>query len=72
MGCEFRKPLRNNPDLKNRPSSHTYVKNSPINIRDALYVGRTEAAQTYFGVKREEEILYVDIISVYPYICNNG
>jgi len=33
-GCEFRKLLRDNPDLKNEQSSHLYVKYSPINIRD--------------------------------------
>jgi len=34
-GCEFRKLLCDNPDLKNELCSHPYVKYSPVNIRDA-------------------------------------
>jgi G:T-mismatch repair DNA endonuclease (very short patch repair protein) len=44
-GCRFRKLLRENPGLENELSSHPYLKNSPINIRDALYGGRTEASE---------------------------
>ena len=44
-GCQFRKLLRENPGLENEPTSHPYVKNSPINIRDALYGGTTEATK---------------------------
>jgi hypothetical protein len=71
-GCEFRKLLRENPGLENELSSHPYVKNSPINIRDALYGGRTEATKTWYRVKEGEEIRYVDVISLYPYICKYG
>jgi G:T-mismatch repair DNA endonuclease (very short patch repair protein) len=35
-GCEFRKQLRDNPDLERVLDSHTYVKNSPLVARDAL------------------------------------
>ena len=72
MGCEFIKPLCDNPDLKNDASSHPYVKNSPINIRDVLYGGRTEVTKTYYRVKLGEEIHYVDVISLYLYICKYG
>jgi hypothetical protein len=41
------------------------VKNSPINIRDALYGGRTEAAKMWYKAKQGEEIHYVDVISLY-------
>jgi len=34
-GCEFRKLLRENPDLQNELSLNPYLKNSPLNIRDA-------------------------------------
>ena len=71
-GCEFRKLLLQNPGLQNELSSHPYVKNSPINIRDALYGGRTEATKTYYRVKQGEQVRYVDVISLYPYICNMG
>jgi hypothetical protein len=71
-GCEFRKLLRNTPGLKNELCSHPYVKNAPINIRDALYRDRTEASKTHYRVEEGKEILYVDVISLYPYICKYG
>ena len=71
-GCEFRKLLCDNPELKNELCSHPYVKYSPINIRDASSGGRTEASKTYYRVKQGEEIHYVDVISLYPYICKYG
>ena len=71
-GCEFRKLLHNTPGLENELCSHSYVKNTPINIRDALYGGRTEASKTYYKVKDGEQFRYVDVISLYPYICKYG
>jgi len=47
LGCEFRKLLRNTPGLENELCSHPYIKNVLINIRDALYGGRSEASKTY-------------------------
>jgi len=38
-GCEFRKLLRDTHALGIELCSDPYVKNSPINIRDALYGG---------------------------------
>jgi len=38
-GCEFRKLLSENPGLENELCSLACVKNSPINIRDAMYGG---------------------------------
>ena len=40
--------LRENLGLENEICSYPNVKNSPINIRDALYGGRTEAGKTYY------------------------
>ena len=48
------------------------MKNSPINIRDVLYGVRTEATNAYYRVKEGEKIHYVDVISLYPYICKYG
>jgi len=36
--------------LKMKFARNPYVKNSPINIRDASYGGRTEATKTYYRV----------------------
>jgi hypothetical protein len=50
-GFEFRKPLRDNPGLENELGEHHYVKNSPTNIRDALYGDRTEATKTWYKIR---------------------
>ena len=71
-GCEVRKLLWENHGLKNELSSRPFLKNSPFNIRDALYRSRTEATKTYYKVKQGEKINYVDVISLYPYICKYG
>jgi hypothetical protein len=70
--CEFKKLLRENPGLENELCSHPYVKNSPINIPDALCGGRTETSKTWYRTKQGEAIHYVDVISLYPYICKYG
>jgi hypothetical protein len=64
--------LRKNPGLQIELSSHPYVKNVPINIRDALYGRRTEATKTWYRVKEGVEIRSVDVISLYPYISKYG
>jgi hypothetical protein len=69
--CEYKKHLRNTSGLENELSSLPYVKNTPINIRYALYGYRIEASKTYYRVV-EGEINYVDVISLYPYIRKYG
>jgi G:T-mismatch repair DNA endonuclease (very short patch repair protein) len=71
-GFEFEKQLRETPGLENELCSHPFVTQAPINIRDALYGGRTEATKTYRKAVDGEEIQYVDVISLYPYICKYG
>jgi hypothetical protein len=71
-GCEFEKQLRETPGLENELCSHPFVTQAPINIRDALYGGRTEATKTYRKAVDGEEIQYVDVISLYQYICKYG
>jgi len=68
-GCEIRKLLPENPGLENELYLHPYVKNSPMNIRDALYRGRIKATKIYYRVKEGEKIHYVDVINLCPYIC---
>lgn len=70
--CEFRKLLREHPVLENELCSHPNVRNSTINIRDAMYGYRTESNQTYYRFQEGENIHYVDITCLYPYICKYG
>jgi len=71
-GFAFRKLLRDNPDLKNELSSGPYVKNSPINIRDALYRGRTDATKIYYRVNQGKKSIVWMWTSLYPYIWKYG
>ena len=70
--CEFKKLLCEKPGLENEPCSQAYVKNFPINIRESLYEGTTVPTKTYYIVKEEDKIHYVDVINLYPYICKYG
>jgi len=63
--------LRENAGLENELSSHPYLKNYPLNIRDALYGGRTEDTKTLHR-QAGGKIKYVDVISLYTYICKYG
>jgi len=53
-GCDFRNLLLQNKCLEKELGTLSYVMNSPINIRDALYGGRTEATKTYYRFKKGE------------------
>jgi len=58
--------LKRHPDLK----THPVVLHSPLNTRDALYGGRTEAMRLHYKIREgEETVQYVDVMILYPYIC---
>jgi len=42
---------------------------SPLRKRDALYGSRNEAMRLFYKALENETIKYVDVISLYPYIC---
>ena len=63
----FKKIISENPGIEKELSSHHCLKNSPLNIRDALYGGRTEATKNITKFKMGK-INYLDVISLYPYI----
>ena len=62
--CEFDESgIR--PELRSNP----IVEKSPLKTRDALYGGRTEAMRLHHKARDDETVQYVDVISLYPYIC---
>jgi hypothetical protein len=64
--CEFdRGILASHPELEAYP----IVLHEPLNTRDALYGGRTEAMRLHYKAAEGETIQYVDVMSLYPYIC---
>jgi len=51
--------------------THPIVRHEPMNTRDALYGGRTEAMRVHYKIREDvESVQYCDIMSLYPYICN--
>jgi hypothetical protein len=64
--CEFDKDiLPANPELE----AHLIVLHEPLNTRNALYWGRTEAMRLRYKAAEGETIQYVDVMSLYPYTC---
>jgi len=58
--CEFEPP----EDMKVKE------ERLPLRTRDALYGGRTEAMLLHYQVKEgEETIQYVEVMSLYPWVC---
>jgi len=53
------------PELLTNP----LVRLSALCNRDALYGGRTETMRTHYKERENETVQYVDIMSLYPYIC---
>jgi len=66
--CEFDESgiVRQKPELLNHP----IVRQSPLRTRDVLYGGRTETMRLHYKANdNDETIQYVDVMSLYPYIC---
>ena len=70
--CEFKKEIQDNPELR------LFIKQSPLFTllplipRDAFYGGRTGNTRTYYEVQPGEKIKYVDVCSLYPWVCKYG
>ena len=67
MGMHFDESgiVRQKPELLNHP----IVQQSPLRNRDALYGDRTVAMRLHYRPNNNETIQYVDVMSLYPYIC---
>ncbi len=61
--CEWNK-IKNN--LPNKKELEINAKQQNINVRDALFGGRTEGFKSYYKCKENEKIFYYDIVSLYP------
>ena len=64
--CNFDSEIMlHHPELK----THPVVQHSPLNTRDALYGSRTEAIRLHYKVWERESIQYLDVMSLYPFVC---
>jgi len=50
--------------------THPIVRQTQICTREALYGGWTEAMRLLYKRRENETNQYVDVMSLYPYICN--
>jgi len=49
---------------------HPIVRHVPLNTRDALYGGQTEAMCLHYKIRGgEQTVQYCDVMSLYPFIC---
>ena len=51
-------------------SAQPILQKGPLFTRDALYGGRTEAMRLHYKTREDDTIQYVDVMNLYPYICN--
>ncbi|KAJ8934252.1 hypothetical protein NQ318_008695 [Aromia moschata] len=70
--CEFRRHLQKNEELRVYTENHPLVATTPLNPRDAFYGGRTGNTTEYYKCAPGEKIKYVDVCSLYPWVCKYG
>ena len=72
--CEFKQIQRNNNNNKINEylKNHPYLFNDTLNPRDAFYGGRTENIVSLIETTGKQTIGYVDICSLYPFVCKTG
>lgn len=64
--CDFKEKMKSDNDLRSFVEANQYV--NPINPRDSLFGGRTNAIKIYKKCEQNEKIKYVDFKSLYPYV----
>ncbi|KAJ8909931.1 hypothetical protein NQ315_005650 [Exocentrus adspersus] len=70
--CDFRRQLVQNKELCTYTDNHPLLVNTPLNPRDAFFGGRTGNTYEYYKCKDGEKIKYVDVCSLYPWVCKYG
>lgn len=67
--CTFNTMKRGNEVLRRFLEDSDRQSEVPLNPRDAFYGGRTNCTRLFYEAKREEKIRYLDVCSLYPYVC---
>ncbi|XP_055389973.1 uncharacterized protein LOC129618958 [Condylostylus longicornis] len=68
--CDFESLL--STKQKEHLKNHPLVNCTPLYPRDAFYGGRTGNTFSYYKCKNAEKINYIDVCSLYPYVCKYG
>ena len=67
--CEWDNLVKENSEIKEHVES--YSLSSPLTPREALYGGRCETFSLHASCTDTSVIEYVDVQSLYPYVCKN-
>ncbi|XP_044596712.1 uncharacterized protein LOC123273376 [Cotesia glomerata] len=67
--CDFDVFLASVPETAMELREHPLLSIEPLKPRDAFFGGRTESFVSLYDVKDNEKVKYVDVCSLYPYIC---
>ncbi|KAG5876883.1 hypothetical protein JTB14_007459 [Gonioctena quinquepunctata] len=70
--CDFKRRLNDNKELQEYVENHPLVLQTPLNPRDAFYGGRTGNTFEYYKAQNDEKIKYIDVCSLYPWVCKYG
>ena len=71
--CDYDKRYKEDPDFRTLVDSE-FTDMDPLRPRDALFGGRTNSTKLYQEIDEtsNEENKYIDVCSLYPYICKYG
>jgi hypothetical protein len=67
--CEFDKEIRENPEIKEFVNSLDIPER--LTIRQAFYGGRTCGFKMHDKCNENERILFLDVVSLYPYVIKS-
>lgn len=71
--CEFDQKIKENPEVKDFvQKKKEWIEMKPLNPRDAFYGGRIGPTKSLYVCGENEQISYIDICSLYPYVCKMG
>ena len=70
--CDFDREYCENAQMSSFIREATRNWHTPLNPRDAFFGGRTGNTVKSYDAQQGEKIKYVDVCSLYPYICKYG
>ena len=70
--CDFARELKLNKSMNEFIEKQPLLAHTPLIARDAFYGGRTGNTRTYYKAVEGEQIKYLDVCSLYPWVCKYG